>query len=185
MPFPNHSGNIFTWFLVIGEFETRNGAFEVDNRNFGHCSSCYLIGCWLRAAVDRTALAHPLMPIVTEEPSVPISRVAVAQSVDIQILESFPLQVNAIVRGQLRDADCRTISGADQVCDGDTFKVSLTTTTDPLALCAQALTPFEQVVSPNVEGLPSSNCGRAQNTPNRHIRHKNIDSFQFVTRIKP
>lgn len=93
-------------------------------------------------------------PIVTEEPVIPVSGVAVVQSVEIQILESLPVQVNAIVRGQLPDAGCTSISKVNQVRDGNTFKVTLTTTTDPLALCAQALTPFEQVVALEVNNLP-------------------------------
>jgi hypothetical protein len=78
----------------------------------------------------------------------------VVQSVEIQILEADPIQVNAIVRGQLPDAGCTTISSVDQLREGNSIKVMLTTTTDPLALCAQALTPFEQMVSVDVSNLP-------------------------------
>ena len=85
-------------------------------------------------------------PILTEEAPVPITGMAVVQSVDIQILESMPLQVNAVIRGQLPDAGCTTISGITQTRDGNTFNITLTTTTDPLALCALALTPFDEVV---------------------------------------
>jgi hypothetical protein len=37
-------------------------------------------------------------PIVTEEPDIPVTGVALVQSVEIQVLQSQPLQVNAIVR---------------------------------------------------------------------------------------
>lgn len=90
-------------------------------------------------------------PILTEEP--PIFGMAVVQSVEVQITENSPIQVNAIVRGQLPDAGCTTISSVNQVRDGNTFKITLTTTTDPLALCALALTPFEQMVSLDVGNL--------------------------------
>ena len=76
------------------------------------------------------------------------------ESIEIQILESDPVRVNAIVRGQLPDAGCTTITSVDQVRDGNMFKITLRTTTDPLALCAQALTPFEQVVPLDVKDLP-------------------------------
>jgi len=79
---------------------------------------------------------------------------AVVQSVEVQILESSPLQVNAILRGQLPDAGCTAIASADQARDGNTFRVTLTTATDPLALCAMAFTPFEQVVALDVTNLP-------------------------------
>lgn len=96
----------------------------------------------------------PFQPIPTEEQIIPVTGVAVVQGVDIQIVGSWPLQVNALVRGQLPDAGCTTISDINQTRDGNTIKVTLTTTTDPLALCAQALTPFEQVVALDVANLP-------------------------------
>jgi hypothetical protein len=94
-------------------------------------------------------------PTPTETSTAPIVSVALVQSIEVQILESEPLQVNTIVRGQLPDAGCTTIASVDQVRDGNTFKITLITTTDPLALCAQALTPFEEVVPLDIRDLPS------------------------------
>jgi hypothetical protein len=82
-----------------------------------------------------------------------LSGTADVQSLEIQILESYPLQVNAIARGQLPDAGCATISGASQVRNGNIFHVTLTTRTDPQALCAQMLTPFEYMVALDVSSL--------------------------------
>jgi hypothetical protein len=87
------------------------------------------------------------VPIMTEESPGPVAGMAVVQSVEIQILESQPIQVNAVVRGQLPDAGCTILADVTQARVGNTINITLTTTTDPLALCAQALTPFEQVVS--------------------------------------
>jgi len=92
-------------------------------------------------------------PILTEVPTA--VSVATVNSLDILLLESFPLQVNAVIRGDLPDAGCTKIASIDQVRDGNTFRLTLVTTTDPLALCAQALTPFEQVVSLDVLDLPA------------------------------
>ena len=92
-------------------------------------------------------------PIVTEVPTQ--TSTAVVKSIDILLLESFPLQVNAVIRGDLPDAGCTTIASVDQVREGNTFKLTLITTTDPLAVCAQVLTPFEEVVSLDVHGLPA------------------------------
>ena len=92
-------------------------------------------------------------PTVTEVPTV--TSVAVVKSIEILILESFPLQVNAVIRGDLPDAGCTTIASVDQVREGNTFRLTLVTTTDPLALCAPALTPFEQVVALDVKDLPA------------------------------
>lgn len=94
----------------------------------------------------------PPTPLPTNAP--PILGVAVVQSMDVQILENSPLQVNAIVRGQLPDGGCTTISSAHQVREGNTIRVTLTTTTDPLALCALVLTPFEHVIALDVANLP-------------------------------
>jgi inhibitor of cysteine peptidase len=92
-------------------------------------------------------------PIVTAVPTA--GSVAVVRSIEILLLESFPLQVNAVIRGDLPDAGCTKIASVDQVREGNTFRLTLVTTTDPLALCAQALTPFEQVVSLDVKNLPA------------------------------
>ena len=96
----------------------------------------------------------PVAPAPTGTSTAPVATVAVVQSVEVQILESEPLQVNAIVRGQLPDAGCTIIASVDQVREGNTFKITLRTTTDPLALCAQTLTPFEQVIPLDVMNLP-------------------------------
>src|ERR671913_166374 len=92
-------------------------------------------------------------PIVTEEPGIPVTSVALVQSVEIQVLQSQPFQVNAIVRGQLPDAGCTTISSVNQVLNGNTNMVTLSTATDPVALCTQVLTPFEQIVALDVSSL--------------------------------
>ena len=92
-------------------------------------------------------------PIVTEVPT--RVSVAIVRSIDILLLESFPLQVHAVVRGDLPDAGCTTIASVDQVRNGNTFRLTPVTTTDPLALCAQQLTPFEKVVPLEVYGLPA------------------------------
>ncbi|HLF74433.1 MAG TPA: SH3 domain-containing protein [Anaerolineales bacterium] len=106
------------------------------------------------ACAPVTAPAMPTPPpILTGEPSVPVTGTATVQSVEIQILQNSPLQVNAIVRGQLPDAGCTTISSIDQVREGNTFRITLMTTTDPVALCAQALTPFEHAVVLDVSNL--------------------------------
>src|SRR5687768_10681674 len=85
------------------------------------------------AAACAPVTATP-SPIVTEVPTV--TSAAVVKSIEILLLESFPLQVHAILRGDLPDAGCTTIASVNQVREGNTFKLTLVTTTDPLALCA-------------------------------------------------
>jgi hypothetical protein len=93
-------------------------------------------------------------PAPNPAPSMPAS-VATVESVDVHILESMPVQVQIVVRGQLPDAGCTTIGSVEQAREGNVIRVTLVTTTDPLALCAQALTPFEHVVSLDVVDLPA------------------------------
>jgi hypothetical protein len=104
----------------------------------------------LAAACAPVAL--PSVPIV-EQPSIPVSGMAVVQSFEIQVLETNPILVNAVLRGQLPDAGCTTIASIGQVRAGITINLAVSTTTDPVALCAQVLTPFEQVVSLDVSDL--------------------------------
>ena len=42
-------------------------------------------------------------PVLTEEPGIPVTGVALVQSLEVQMPGSQPLQVNAILRGQLPD----------------------------------------------------------------------------------
>jgi uncharacterized protein YraI len=93
-------------------------------------------------------------PIRTEQPVIPVTGAAIVQTIEIQ-LQNNPLQVNAILRGQLPDSGCTTISGVDQIRDGNTFRLTVNTasTNDPAVSCLQVLTPFEQVVPLDVKDL--------------------------------
>lgn len=113
------------------------------------CPDNSIGSCWVSAARHLT---RPTEGIATQPPPDTV-RTADVQSIEIQILESFPIQVNVIARGQLPDAGCTTISGASQTRTGNTFNVTITTKTDPTALCAQMLTPFEYVIPLDVSSL--------------------------------
>jgi uncharacterized protein YraI len=112
-----------------------------------------LVATLLASCAPSTATPTP-PPIPIEEPGITVTGVTVLQSVEIQIVETQPLQVNAVVRGQPPDGGCTTISSVNQVRDGNTFNVSLTTTTDPLAVCTLAVSPFEHVLALDVRDLP-------------------------------
>ena len=101
------------------------------------------------APILATPSPAPASPNAT-----PVVSMAVVQSVEVQILEEELLQANAIVRGQLPDGGCTTISSVDQVRNGNSFNVTLRTTTDPLAICTLGATSFEQVVPLEVSNLP-------------------------------
>jgi hypothetical protein len=79
---------------------------------------------------------------------------APVDSVEAVILESFPVQVHAIVRGNLPDG-CTEIAQASAERSGDTFTVTLTTRRPADQDCTQALVPYEQTVPLDVINLPA------------------------------
>jgi len=87
-----------------------------------------------------------------EEP--PIRGTAQVDSIDLLMLESFPVQITALVRGNLPDG-CTTIDQIAQERQGNTFKVTITTKRDAGKMCTEALVPFEEAISLEVNGLPA------------------------------
>lgn len=78
------------------------------------------------------------------------------EEVEVQLLESFPVQVRVVIRGELQDA-CTEIEELTQrfEAEEDTFWIEVNavrTTDDP---CAEVLVPFEERVSLDVYGLPA------------------------------
>ena len=121
--------------LNPGNFPTPPPVFD-----YAAETSLWRYGFNLRmAASDHTPTSSP---IATGTP--PPTNMAVVQSVEIQILESQPLQVNAIVRGQLPNVSCTKISSVSQVRDGNTFYQTLTTATDPLLPCPLRSPPLSR-----------------------------------------
>lgn len=81
---------------------------------------------------------------------------ATIDDIDIEILESFPVQVNVIAKGNLPDS-CSRI-GMQIVGKGEnTFFVELKTSRPADVACAQVITPFEEVISLDVIGLKAGN----------------------------
>lgn len=104
------------------------------------------------ASVDATAAA-------TEAATVPptnqtLRGQATVDSIDIMMLESFPVQVNVVARGNLPDS-CTQIDDAIAQRTDDVFRVVITTIRPPDAVCTQGLVPFEESISLDVAGLPA------------------------------
>lgn len=95
--------------------------------------------------------ALPGVPPVTTPPSAPVTvpltdtGEAIIERVEVRILETTPVQVEAIIQGQLPDV-CSFIQDSSVGALGSTFYIRLTTARQPAQRCIQALTPFEQVV---------------------------------------
>ncbi len=77
---------------------------------------------------------------------------AMVEAVKVRILESDPVQVQAVLSGQLPDA-CAFVESTNVTVEGDTFYISMTVARQPNMRCAQMLTPFEQVVPLTTAGL--------------------------------
>ena len=79
---------------------------------------------------------------------------AVVDSIDILIMESFPVQVSVTARGSLPDG-CTQIDEVISQQTDTTFRVAITTVRQPSAICTQALVPFEESIPLDVVGLPA------------------------------
>ncbi|MDX1665171.1 MAG: hypothetical protein R3272_15370 [Candidatus Promineifilaceae bacterium] len=77
---------------------------------------------------------------------------AYIDSVEILLLESFPLQAQAVVSGNLSDG-CTTIEEIQSTQVGNTFEVNIITSRPADALCTEALVPFSETVSLDIHGL--------------------------------
>jgi len=84
-----------------------------------------------------------------------IGDLAPVGSIDILILESFPVQVNVVARGGFPNGVCIAIDQVLQERDGNTFRVTITTVQSADVVCTDEVVPFEEVISLDVYGLPA------------------------------
>ena len=78
---------------------------------------------------------------------------APVDEIDILMLESFPIQINVIARGNLPDP-CTEISEVIKEREGNTFFIIIKTCRST-GFCIQVLAPFEEIISLDVLGLPA------------------------------
>lgn len=79
---------------------------------------------------------------------------AYVESIDTVFLESFPLQVHAIVKGNFPNG-CTTIQRHEVKREGNAITITIFTQRPKGAFCTEALVPFEYVVPLDVYGLPA------------------------------
>lgn len=76
-------------------------------------------------------------------------------SMTVNMMESLPVQVSVTLIGNLPDS-CTKIQNIDSSRDGDVFSLELNThRPNGKTVCAQVLTPFEETVLLEVQGLPA------------------------------
>jgi len=103
------------------------------------------------------------LPVSSETPSVPpkpggwnsFQQQAIVDQIQINVMESFPLQVSVTVTGNLPDG-CTTLEEIQALqVDEHTFEIRVFTNRMIDALCTQALVPFEENVQLDVYKLPA------------------------------
>ncbi len=109
------------------------------------------------AVPDIEAPTQEIPPTFTPEPeptalTEPSYGLAMVESVDVLILESFPVQINVQVQGALPNG-CTHIDDVITQADGSHFDVAITTVQQPEDVCTEAVVPFEEMVPLDVNGL--------------------------------
>jgi len=124
-------------------------------------TSAFAAGCTAQGGSGTPELDRP---VSSDEPQpqqgdkdeggVYLYSVAGVDGIDIRIMESFPVQVNVAVWGNLPDG-CTEIDEAQVQREGNLFRITLTTRRPADRLCTEALMPYEHVIPLDVYGLPA------------------------------
>lgn len=86
-----------------------------------------VVGC---DSVDGPALVPGTLPV---------------EAVEVVVLESFPYQLRAQVRGYLPDG-CTRIDQISQAREGNVITVTITTLRERDAICIQRIEPFDRTI---------------------------------------
>lgn len=87
-------------------------------------------------------------------PGAVLTGTAQIETIELLMLESFPVQVQAHVTGYLGDG-CTSLGEITQVREDDTFKITITTSRPADAICTMQLVGFEETIPLDVAGLPA------------------------------
>lgn len=91
-------------------------------------------------------------PAPAQEPDDQITGQATIDSLQLSVSDSFPVEVQAYISGDLSDG-CTNVAGEDVAREGQTLRIRVITTRDTEAMCTQALVPFERTVNLDTRGL--------------------------------
>ena len=78
--------------------------------------------------------------------------VAPVDTIEVNVLESNPLQINAVIKGNLPNP-CTTITGVTQSRDGYTITLTVNTATETDKACIEVIQPYEQTVTIDTKDL--------------------------------
>jgi hypothetical protein len=107
----------------------------------------------LAALIGSGCRAEKSTPTPSEADQVIRGEAQVGQ-IQIQILESMPVQVKVVASGNLPDG-CTKIDQATTRREANTFLVTIVTVRPAGAACTLAIVPFEETISLDVNGLPA------------------------------
>lgn len=94
-----------------------------------------------------------LTPTMTVPPSVSQGQIFL-DALQVAVLESFPVEVQATLSGNLSDG-CTSLAGINVQRQDNTFILVVMTNYDATIGCTQALVPFTETVPLDVTGLPA------------------------------
>jgi len=114
----------------------------------------------------------------TSSPTPP-QKLAQVNSVQIQILESFPVQATANIKGNLTNG-CQKLDASDQKMEGNKFKITLPVV-ETGEICTQALVPFEQNIPLQLQSLKK---GSYIVDVNGVMSNLNLDTDNFLQPAK-
>ncbi len=113
-----------------------------------------LLGVLLSACAGQAPTATPPTTEPTTGPAEDLVRPAPVEQVEVLIMESFPVQINVIVNGNLPDG-CTTLDTIEQTRNGNTYQITLTTRRPGDAVCTQQVTPYQEIIPLDVVDLPA------------------------------
>lgn len=123
-----------SWWRVICPDGSIGSCFVINDPSFVQPSTM-VTGNSSSNATDNPPVTTPITD--TGE--------AIIENVEVHILESSPVQIEAVIRGQLPDV-CSFIQDVSVAVEGNVFNIRLTTARQLAQRCIQVLTPFEQIV---------------------------------------
>lgn len=82
--------------------------------------------------------------------------IATVETVQVLMLESFPVQVNVVATGYLPDS-CTEINEIKTEKKENSFNINITTKRPKDAVCAQSIVPFNETIPLDVYGLKARN----------------------------
>ncbi len=109
---------------------------------------------------------------------------AMVDSVDVVLKESFPVQVDVLVKGNLPDG-CTELGDIKQQLVAKTFNVTLETRKlkDTEVMCTQALVPFEETIA--LENVVGISAGEYTVDVNGMKKTFTMDVDNYISNVDP